>query len=242
MKTYEEKSNSNTNIKNKIQFLRKRISKKKEKQNSLNSIDIMLTRNNDKLEESDPINNKNEKEDKNNSTEPEKIFPIFNKSKKKASESIIHSENEALDSLTKNNSSISDINKFEGVKENNINETQALSLIETDSFFLTSKQKQWKMQQKLRKEVEESYKFHSSFAQGKAIHTFFELARTSSRQNSVNSNSQVSIDSSSKSFSENAIKYPTTFMEAAYPTYWNIHLILLVLKMMILKILLNYQI
>jgi len=201
-------------VKNRIKSLKKKINKKDEKR-ATSSIDFMLMKNNDKFDNLSKLNNNEEK--------PEKIFPIFNKSKRKVSESTTTSENDTslVDTKTEEN-------KEKAVP--GINEAQPLSIIETDSFFLTSKQKQLKMQklnqQKLRKDLEESYKFHSSFAQGKAIHTFFQLA--TSRQNSATS--QTSVDSSanpsfsSKSYSDN-IEYPAVLMEAAYPTSWNTHVI-----------------
>jgi len=204
-------------VKNRIKSLKKKISKKDEKheKHATNSIDSMLMKNSDKSDNLGKL--------KNNEEKPEKIFPIFNKSRRKVSESTTTSENDTnlVDATT------------EESKEKTapgINEAQPLSIIETDSFFLTSKQKQLKMQklnqQKLRKDLEESYKFHSSFAQGKAIHTFFQLA--TSRQNSATS--QTSADSSAnpsfsfKSYSDN-IEYPAVLMEAAYPTSWNAHVI-----------------
>ncbi|OUM66314.1 hypothetical protein PIROE2DRAFT_6448 [Piromyces sp. E2] len=220
VKVDNSKNEISMRVKNKIKPLKKKISKKEEKQYSFNSIDSMFMKNNEKS------NSDNVKNNEGNTKEKiEKIFPIFN-SKRKSS---ISTENSISTSQTVNDSHTDDSKSNENKEKSSlgINETQPLSIIETDSFFLTSKQKQWKMQklnqQKLRKDLEESYKFHSSFAQGKAIHTFFQLARSSSRQNS--GTSLASSDSSlnvSKSFSEN-IEYPATFMEAAYPTSWNNH-------------------
>jgi len=219
VKIDNSKNEVSIRVKNKIKSLKKRMSKKEEKQHSFNSIDSMFMRNNEKTNSFDNMKSSEE----NVKEKTEKIFPIFNKRK-----SSISTENEVSNSQPVNDTdSKSNETKEKEKSSIGINEAQPLSIIDTDSFFLTSKQKQWKMQklnqQKLRKDLEESYKFHSSFAQGKAIHTFFQLARSSSRQNS--GASLASTDSSlnvSKSFSEN-IEYPTTFMEAAYPTSWNNH-------------------
>ncbi|ORX57776.1 hypothetical protein BCR36DRAFT_409247 [Piromyces finnis] len=226
IETNNSKNEISARVKNKIKSLKKKMSKKEEKKHSFNSIDSMFMKNKEKSSSLENV--KNNELDKEKS---ENTFEIFNKKKKT---SISKEENDSLKFQKSNNPSNNDssVDKSESNKniKNStlgINETQPLSIIETDSFFLTSKQKQWKMQkinqQKLRKDLEESYKFHSSFAQGKAIHTFFQLAKSSSKQN--NNVSLISIDTSintTKSLSEN-IEYPTILMEAAYPTCWNNH-------------------